>query len=903
MTGLRSIVSRLKAMFSRQELDERIDEELRFHIEMQTEENMRRGMPEEEARRQALIETGGTEQVKEMHRAARGLPILEALLQDVRFALRSLRKNTGVTASALITLTLGVGMGSAIFSVVNAVLIRPLPYEVPDRLVIVERLKGERVSYTMPIAEFFELERSIQSFEAVGAFEDGWAPVITSLDPPERVVIQPCGPGFLSVLGVQPLLGRTFSPEEERQGEPVLILQHEIWRRRFNRDRNIIGKAIRLSSGPPRTVIGVMPPDFLFYNRTTDMLIPLPWVQVGDANNSWRWFGGVARLKPGITLGQAQAEADVFSRAYDQQRPSNDRGYRFRLTTISEFGTTDFRPALLALLGAVTGLILIMCANFANLLFAKTVGRTKELTVRVAMGASRGRLVRLLLTESLLLSLAGCISGLILCTVLLPVLKALVPDRHGTGQWLIHFQSIDIDHTVFFFALGASLCAGLVFGLLPAIRCSRLNLNEHLKDSATSVGAGRASLRLRRTLAVAQVAVSLVLAVGAVLLVRSVDKLYARGPGFQADRLLHLHVRWPQWALDEILPGTEASREERTQAQAALSHSFFQDVFARIRAVPGVTAVSSGIGRIGVGVPVVAFTIEDFPGRPDRDSGSAYSIEVTDGHFRTMGIPLLSGRAFEASDRPDTLRVAVVNQEAAARFWQGNDPIGKFLKRGKTDSANEWIQIVGVAGNVRYAGLDQQPSPAVYTSAAQSARSRSGHHLVVRTEGSPRALAPAVVAAIQEANRAAVVRDVREVQGYVDDTAWNRRLAMHLLAGLAGLALLLAAVGIFGVLSHMVGERRRDIGIRMALGAEKGTVLTAVIGQGLVIGSAGLALGLLLTVALTRFLQSLLFGVEPLDLIAIAISAGALFASIVLASYLPARQAAKIHPMMALRHE
>jgi len=904
MTWLTSAVLRISALFRKRRLDDDLDDELRFHLEMEEQNNLRNGMSAAEARRRARRRLGGLEQVKESYREQQGIPFLESLFQDLRFALRSLCKTPGVTAAAILTLTLGIGIGTAIFSLVNAILLRPLPYEEPDRLVMLKRIEPNaptqaNESFSIPAPELLEWQRNMEVFEGMAAFPVNWAPVATDLEPPERVVVQRCSPGFLSLLGVQPTLGRDFTPDEHRLSAHVLILQYDIWKRAFHGDPGIIGKTVRLSS-TTWTVIGVMPHNFLFFSRATDMLIPIPDVE--SFNGARGSTKVIARLKPGVTLEQAQAWADVFSKALDSGKPNAEQGRRVRLVTLSDVATAGFRPAFLALLGAVTGVILIMCANLANLLLVKTNGRAKELAVRAAMGASRTRIVRLLLMESLVLSAAGATLGLAFCANLLPVLQAIVPGRYTNGEYLIQLESIGIDGAVLLFATAVSLCAGLIFGLVPAIRSSRHNLNGDLKD----VGKGssrRGAPRLQRSLAAAQVAVSLVLAVGAVLLVRSVVKIYSQGPGYRTEGLLHLHVRWPSWAFADVLPGLEASPNERAQAETALGLSFWREVFDRVDAAAGVKSVSAGASTVIGYAEGGRVTVEASLDQTDDGYFTAVEDTVTPNYFAAMGIPLEEGRIFGAMDRSDGLPAAIVNQEAARRFWPGEDPLGKRLKWGDINSRNVWLQVVGVVGDVRINGMDEPPPPVVYMSTTQDLRYIYGLHLIVRTDGKPSTVAPGVISAIRDVNPEAVIRDVREVQGYVDDWIWERSLAMHLLAGLAGLALLLASVGVYGVLSHAVSERTREIGIRMALGAGRRTVIGAVLRQGLTIAGIGLILGLALAMMLTRFLRSLLYEVEPLDPATFAISAGALLIAALLASYIPARRAARVDPAVALRCE
>ena len=908
MGSLRSMLSRVAAMFRRRELDERIDDELLFHIEMQTEENIRQGMSPSEARRQARIECGGVEQVKELHRDVRGWPFLESLLRDVLFALRSLRRSPGTTAAALITLTFGIGIGTTIFSLVYAVLLRPLPYREPDRLVMlwnVDPKKGENEYATnwIAVTEFFEWQKQTDLFERVATFHDSFSGIMTSLSPPERVTGQQFGPGFFELLGVQPLIGRPFTPEEERTRAPVVLLQYELWQRSFAGDPDIVGKTIRVGANDSRTVIGVMPQNFRFFSRTTQVLVPLGWDRV-MTQLSWRNLMVVARLKDGVSLEQAQDRVNVLSPQLGAFRQTGIQGSDTRLVPITEIATEELEPALLALLGAAAGVLLIMCANLANLLLVKANGRAKELAVRAAMGASRGRIVRMLLTESLLLSAAGCVLGLALCATLLPLIQTVLPGPrsadYGAGRLLVQFDAIGLDGAVALFAVGCSLCSGLVFGLLPALRCSRPNLDEDLKDVGHG-SSGRRAPRVVRVLAVAQVAVSLTLVVGATMLVRSVLKLYHQGPGFQAEGLLRVTASWPEWAYAGVLPASDAPRGERDRVRTHLSRTFIQDVFEAVSAVPGVKSVAAG-GRVGSNIGTGPVAIEGSSADPWSEPRWA-NDSVTPNYFTTMGIPLLAGRMFNTSDRPETTRVVLINCEAADRFWPNTDPIGKRIRWVRFSKGDDWLTIVGVVGNVRYFGMDQPPPPTVYYSNTQWAGPLRGTNLMVRADSDPNTVARSIITAIRGVHPDTLIGEVRQVQGYVDDLSWRRRLAMRLLAGLAALALLLATVGVYGVLSSTVTEKTREIGIRMALGADRGAVIGTVLRQGLAIAVLGLGIGLVMTVVLTRFLQNLLFGVEPIDPASLAISAGALLAATLLASYFPARRATRVDPLAALRHD
>lgn len=909
-----SFFSRLAALFRKRRLDDRVDEEMRFHLEMQIEENISRGMSPQEARRQARISSGGLEQAKELHRDARGLPFFESLWQDLRFAVRSLRRTPGVTASALLTLTFGIGIGTTIFSLVYAVLLRDLPYKEPDRLVVLwsanpEGGPSEDLNQWMPVSEYLEWEKQPDIFESMTAFNDGFAGIITDVTPPEFVVGQMTTAGFFETLGVQPALGRPFSPEELETGAPVAILLNDIWQKRFAADPDIIGKTIRLRQNQrltvDRTIIGVMPKGFRFFSRTTQILLPLNWDQALNRELSWRNLRVVARLKEGVTLGQAQERVSVVSPRLDGSRLAATKGWHTELRPLSAVATTEFQPALVALLGAALGVLLIMCANLANLLLVKANGRLRELAVRSAMGASRFRIVRILLVESVLLSSLGCALGLTLCATLLPFLQSLLPPPgsadYSVARLLVQFDAVELDWGVALFAVACSLCAGLVFGLIPALRSSRLNLDEDLKDVGHGAS-GRRAPRALRVLAIGQVAVSLSLAIASTLLVRSAIELYRQGPGFESDGLLRLSVTWPDWSYSTTLPSAEQDNDERQRAVTALSRSFMDEIFRAVAAVPGVKSVAGG-GPLGSNVGTGPYQVEWASVDPWSEPYWAFGGEVTPNYFETMSIPLLAGRNFDPSDRPGEPPVILINKEAADRYWPKGDFIGKRIRPVRFNPDSEWLTIVGAVGGVHLFGLDQPAPPTFYRSSTQWGGPVSGSTLFVRTSSSPSSLRTPITQAISRINPDTLIFGVTEANDVVNELNWGRRLATHLLAGLAILAVFLATVGIHGVVSHVVASRRREIGIRMALGANKGTVVGSVVGYALAICGSGAVAGLALAAGLTRFLQSLLFGVEPLDPLTFAIGALTLLTATLLASYIPARRAAQVDPMDALRHE
>ena len=570
MTRLRSFFSRIRALFRRQELDERIDEELRFHVEMETAENIHREMSEHEARRQALMDCGGVEQVKEMHRDVRGLPLLESLLKDASFALRSFRKSPGYTAAVLATLALGIGAGAAIFSIVNSVLLQPLPYKEPHRLVTLLLMTSSGQSSprnSMGAREFLARKELSTTLQSIAAFQTStW---MMESEQARRIISGlAVSDGFFDVLGAEPALGRRFSPEDHSPGADLsVILLDGIWRTQFNADPAVIGSQHKFWNSNA-TIVGVMPPGFVFYSRNVDYLTAVDLARYTDRGFRYTYFRSVARLEDHTSIAEAQAEQDVLTAQFKDQYPSYEEGRESKLVPISEDSAGEVRPALTALFGAVTFLMLIVCANVANLLLGRASGRVREMGVRAAIGAGRARLVRQLLTESLILSVVGGVVGFGIAQIIVKYSQAMAPDRSGWGSFLVQADSIGIDRATFAFAVAVTFLAGLAFGVAPAVRASRLDVNSTLKSGSRGSGGSRRDRFLRNSLVVVQTALAFVLVCGAGLLIRSSSALYESGPGFQTRDRLQVQVRWSsaisqqrQQTLRESLSGEEFQRE------------------------------------------------------------------------------------------------------------------------------------------------------------------------------------------------------------------------------------------------------------------------------------------------------------------------------------------------------
>ena len=828
---------------------------------------------------------------------------------DLKHSIRSFLKRPGIVVAALVNLAVGIGVGTAIFSIVNAILLQPLPYKDPDSLVMVWNL-NEREGYTydktrsrgdsMAPAEFAEW-REAGIFEEMTMFF-AQLMTVTGSDNPEMTHGYALSEGGFEMLGVEPLLGRFPSTDEFTPGGGhVIVLRHNLWQRRYNGDPNVLGETIEFY-GRPYRIIGVMPPDFVFFNRQSEFLSTLAFSENFLQNRTFRDFRVMARLKPGMSLEDAQARATQFSAEMERKYPDTNTGWHVELVTIADDSAGELHAALTVLLAAVGCVLLIMCANVANLLLVRASGRGRELAVRVALGAGRWRLIRQLLSESLMLSLLGGALGLGLAWVLVRYFQAMAPDRYTHGKYLLQLEALRVDPTVALFALGVAAAAGALFGLLPALRASRPDLNEGLKDSGRGSAGGFKSSGVRAALVVGEVAIGLVLLVASSLLVRSFMALYDRGPGLEAANLLTLITPMPTQDIVQQLRDEGVEREELNARLATAVRSMNNEMLARLEAVPGVerAAATSTLPMQGWFQPR-ELTIDGRAHESSLNAPRALTSTTTTNYFETMDVPLQKGRGFEATDGPDSALVCVISDELAARYWPNEDPIGRRVKLGAPDSRAPWMRIVGVVGSIRESGMDTPGTPALYTPLTQSRLNRPW--IVLQTAGDPMAVVPDVRRVIKDFNAAIPIYRVRAMSDIVRDSAWRINYSMTLLTGLAGLSLLLAVVGLYGVISYSVRERTQEIGVRMALGADKPSVLKMVLADGAKLVGAGLAIGAALAAVSARFLDALLFGVEPLDLSSFALAGAALLGAGLLACYAPARRATAVHPIEALRHE
>jgi putative ABC transport system permease protein len=823
--------------------------------------------------------------------------LIGPFLQDLRYGARMLWKSPVVSLVAVVALALGIGANTAIFSVVNTVLLKPLPFEGADRLVMVwdTHPLGRKLGYDyVPSSNgsFEDFRQQSESFEQMAAL-DFWTVNLTGRNEPERIEGTSVSTSLFPLLRVRPMLGRAFTPEEERQGAAhVVLMSHGLWQRRFGGDANVVGQTVTLD-GEQYEVVGVMPPDFTFpqnsglpaffsFAQKTDLWTPRVLAEEERRNHQSHHIAIIGRLKPGRTLEQAQAELSTIARRLEQQYPDELEDFGVSVLPLHEQVIGKSRVAILVLLCVVGFVLLIACANVANLLLARAAARQKEVAIRTALGASRLRVIRQLLTESVLLAFIGGACGVLLAMWGVDLLVALSPgDIPRTGE-------IGIDSRVLAFTFGVSLLTGLAFGLAPALQASSSDLHEALKEGGRGGTTGPRRARVRNVLIVSEVALALVLLAGAGLLVRSFFKLRNVGPGYDPENVL---------TLDVPLPGTRYKEGAQTAA-------FYQRLIERVKALPGVEAVGAVSHLPLTGAEELdGFEIE---GRPGPESGenvqSADFRVVSTDYFSAMKIPLVRGRYFTEQDTADAPGVIIIDETLARRFFSDEDPIGKRMNEAGSPTPRGYLTVVGVVGGVKHSSLDAEPKPAMYVSYLQSPW--LDMTLTVRTSGAPAEnLAGAVRQEVWALDKDQPVARVATMKSLFARAVAPQRFQMLLVGLFAAVALLLSVVGIYGVMAYSVTQRTHEIGIRMALGAQRRDVFKLLMGQGMTQAFIGILLGLAGAFALTRLMSSLLYGVSATDPLTFAGVSLLLAAVALLACYVPARRAMRVDPMVALRYE
>jgi putative ABC transport system permease protein len=806
--------------------------------------------------------------------------VMETLWQDVRYGARMLFKKPGFAAPAILALALGIGANSAIFSVINGVLLRPLPYEEAERLVLVQANNPQQKISQAPtsLPDFLDWREQASVFEQLAVFSR-WNTVLTGGDEPERLSTGFVSSNFFSTAGVKPILGRAFSDEENRtEAEPAVVVSQGLWKRRFGADANLIGQTITLN-GKSSMVIGIMPDLFNDLVGSVDV-----WLPIALNTNDWvresRELQVLGRLKHGVTLKQADTEMSAIAARLEEAYPKSNDGWGAGVISLHSSIVGDVRAALWIILGAVCFVLLIACANVANLLLARAVTRQKEVAIRTALGASRLRIIRQFLTESLLLSTIGGAFGLLLAVWGIKLLVAIGPDS------IPRMSEINLDGRVLMFVCGVSLLTGLIFGLVPALQASKLSLNESLKEGGRGSSDGLRHNRIRSLLIVSELALALVLLVGAGLLIKSFIRLQSVNPGFNPEKVLTVQLALPQ------------SRYRSPQSRVA----FFDQLMSRLESLPGAQSagLTLNLPLNGGGISSWHGVVHD--GRPItlEETTQTENRIISPSYFRALGIPLLKGREFTAQDnRKDASPVVIVSDTLAGQMWPDEDPVGKRIQFGYDESFAR--EVIGVVGDIKRQGFESTGDMATYIPYAQ--QPWTNMVIVARSASDPMSLAGAIKSAVQEVDKDQPVHNIKTLDTIIANSTSQRRFNLLLLGVFAAVALILAAVGIYGVISYSVTQRTHEIGIRMAVGAGQRDILRLVVGKAMTLAVAGVAIGLVASFALTRLMESLLFGVSATDLATFAVTSLLLTGVALGASFVPARRATKVDPTIALRYE
>jgi macrolide transport system ATP-binding/permease protein len=883
----RTLIHRFAAAFRHRRLEEDLDEELRSHLELAAEMNLRKGMSSEDARHEALRSFGGVEQTKELYRDRRSLPLIETTVQDLRFALRMLRRSPGFSILAILCLTLAIGANSAVFSWMEGVLFRPYPGVTHQErlLALTGTARGETGPTALSWPDFADLQKNCTLFDSF--FVSKITGTTLSIDErAERAVGSIVSANYFDAIGVHPILGRGFEPGEDsgRKAHPVMVLSYQLWQRRFKGDPQIIGKTQRLN-GVLHTIVGVTPEGFYgtFVGWGMQFWVPTSMEELFEAggykleDRDARWIEAYVRLKPGVSPEQAQQEISSAAKRLEADYPTTNRGRGIKLwplwqTPFNNAGT--LLPTLEVMLVVVFLVLLIGCANVGNLLLVRSLARRHEMTVRLAVGAARGRLVRQLFTEGLVLSAFGAASGLVVAHWCGHAFVLLLPTRAGLAM---HLQG-EIDWRVLALSAGVCLLAAVLLGMVPAMQTGKIDLAAALKVESAGVAGSSGRAWLRSSLVLLQVSLTFVLLVGAGLLMQSLLKIRASSPGFSTHGVLFT-------AVDLVSAGYDAQS----------ARNFQDDLIERVKALPGVkSAAFARMAPLGYGTfSSTPIAVDGYQPPPDEQPEVQYN-EVDPDYFATMGIPLLSGREFTRADDESAALTSIVNETMAARYWRGRNPIGE-----RVQAKGRWMQVVGVAKDSKYQSVREMPKPFFYVPRRQNFSIGAG--LYVRTPLSPETIAPALARQVHGLDPNLALFEVITLQEQVDRSTSPQRLAVTLVALLGGLALLLAAIGLYGVMSYAVSQSMRELGLRMALGADASNLLCLVISRGLALVAGGAFLGAAVALGLTPLLGNLLYNVSPLDPGAFGAAFTVMTIAALAACLLPAWRAARTHPAQALR--
>jgi putative ABC transport system permease protein len=865
---------RIRSLFHRNRVESELDDELRFHLDRQIEKYVHSGLSFEEATRRARLESGGLEQQKEDCRDARGTRFFETLLQDLRFALRMLRKNPGFTVVAGLTLALGIGANTAIFSVIDSVLLSPLPYPEPQQLIVTKQNDS--------LQNVIDIQRQTHTLSQGGGVNIE-AMDYTGGTEPVQILAAYVDAGLLETLGVPPMLGRIIAPDEDVRGGPRnIVVSYHFWQDFLSSDPHALGKTIPLS-GNNYAVIGVMPAGFALPREHADVFVSL-WVAYPEAApyRGVHFMRTYWRLKPGMALSQAQAEMSTIDRRLAEQYPNTERDRETLLVPLHQWLTGDVRPALLVLFGAVGLVLLIACANFAGLLMARAIARQQEFAIRASLGAGRSRLIRQALTESGILAIIGGAAGLLLAKWGVGFLVSLKPAE------LERFSGIQMDAHVFLFVFGISLLTGAVFGLMPAWSAARADAAESLKEGARGSTAGPFSQVLRQLLVSVEFALALILLVGAGLLIKGFSRLRSVNPGFNPANVMTMHLQLPATRYAEIPRQTEFRRQ----------------VLVRLNSLPGVDAAMVTDIPLGGNYLSHSFVIDGRPPVPVGAEPETQTLSVMGDYFRVMQVPIRAGRGFTAMDREGQPLVAVVNEEMVRKFFPHENPLGARIDWSRREGPHQWMTVIGVAQDVKHSGLNQPVDPAVYAPFPQSDEAwRRWMTLAIRTPGASAELIEDVKKQVWSVDSQIPVSEVHSMEDLMGVSLAQQRFNMLLLGLFAALALILATVGIYGMMAYRVGQRMHEIGIYIALGAQRRDVLRLVLSDGAKLAFFGIAMGIAGAIALTRVMTSLLFEVKPTDPETFAVVATLLAIVALAACYVPTRRAMRVDPVVALRYE